>query len=639
MKSHVNQIYLLVRAVYLDACKKCAVKASFRDLRTIKSRVEQEGTSFLTITLPKFCSEIERSLEHGFVDHSSFRSFRKSGRIPAFLRGMTGRLFNKETGRINDGFSFTPSSYALTLGSIRQICLALKKVELPCAPERERKALEGFIEIEQSFEMFALSGEDAKMFDLVSSVLWDGVWGDFALDDIKLKHGPGQTAERISGNQKYVQYRWHDRLEPWFPVLGSAYPISCGTTDPDAAEFKDIKVISETEEQPVRVTPVPKTLKGPRIIAIEPVCNQFVQQGIKDYLYGKLERLSKTTGHINFVDQSVNQVLALRATAGGTDFATIDLSEASDRVPRDLALSMFRSNPDLRDAIDACRSRAAEMPDGRVVPLGKFASMGSALCFPVEAMYFYTICVIALLRETHLPVSHRNVYSVSRGIYVYGDDILVPAHASASVLDHLRKYNCKVNADKTFYRGPFRESCGVDAFLGEQVTPVYLRAVPPDNRGQASEILSTVATANQFLKAGYARASEFLFNIVEKLLGKLPAVVDRSPALGRHSNWIPVSTKFRWNRKLHRRELRLWVPSPVFCTDRLEGYGALSKCLSRLDNKTRPKIFDVNAVVDDYLAQIVIDDPQHLERSALYGKVALKRRWVSADNLAGYRTV
>jgi hypothetical protein len=619
MKSHVSDYLEVMQAIYLDACVTCAAKVSDRDLQTIRSRVKSEGVSFLTITLPSFCADFERSLADGMIDPILFRSFKKRRAIPAFLQGMLGHLFNSETGRINDEVLNNSPTFASDLVcSVRQICLAFKKIKLACTPEREKRAMESFIENERSFSMFPLPREDDEWFSRVSSVLWDNIMGDIRPDQLIPRHGPGQTAERIRGNRKYNWRFWHDRLEPYFPLLDSAYSASCGELGFKSEELEMVSIVYSDNEQPVRVTPVPKTLKGPRIIAIEPCCMQYAQQGIRRALYRLIESHWRTRGHINFHDQSVNQSLATKASISGR-LATIDLSDASDRVPIGYALQMFRSNPDLKDAIEACRSTRAEMPDGRIIPLRKFASMGSALCFPVEAMYFYTICVVALLRRLNLPVSARNVNRVSRHVWVYGDDIIVPARYAATVLEHLRKYNCKVNERKTFLTGRFRESCGVDAFLGKKVTPTYVNTAPPKNRQQVKELISWTEAANHFYKRGFLRTSQLLFEKVERILGELPWVSESSQILGRHHPWPTVPRK-RYNRRYQRLEISGWVQVPVYRTDFLEGYAALQKSLMKLEGL---KSLDAPR------------DGSHLERSALYGEVAIKRRWVSASNLAG----
>jgi hypothetical protein len=620
VKSNASVQMDMAYNIYIDACAKCTADVSdLRDLETIRSRVEDEGTSFLTITLPNFCRDFEKSLEVGFIDPTCFRSFRKYGSIPHFLRGMIGLIFDRETGRIYDESSSAYHSDSSTIvDSVRQICLAFKKIELECTPERVNIALQNFVSIEHDFSKFSIPEADLNEFSLVSAVLWDNVISTLRIADAVPRHGPGNTADKRSGNQKFVWLRWHERLEPYFPLIDSAYPISSY----GSKELKMVTLVSPEEEQPVKVTPVPKTLKGPRIIAIEPACMQYAQQAIRSLLYGALESSDLTRGHVNFRDQSVNQKLALMSSKTGR-LATIDLSDASDRVPWSLAMVMFRSNPDLSDSIDACRSTKAILPNGAVIgPLRKFASMGSALCFPVESMYFYTICVAALLRAHDLPVTLRNTFKVSRGVHIYGDDIVVPSIYAEVVLNYLQKYNCKVNNSKTFVSGNFRESCGVDAYKGELVTPVYLRQTQPENKQQVQKLLSWVSTANLFYKKGYWKTSSYMFARVEKILGPLPYVSEKSSALGRVTFRGGRSIE-RWGRRYQRFEVRAWVPRPVYRSDRIDGYAALMKTLLSLESTGRESL---NSLHDSF----TVSDVLHLERSALYGAVALKRRWVPA---------
>ena len=610
LKSNVSDYLEMAHYIYKDACAKCIADVSDpRDLETIRSRVKQEGLSFLTISLPKFCNDFERSLANGYIDSKYFQGFRKYRSIPSFLRGMISQLFDHETGRIYDETTIAANDFPTIIESVRQICLSFKKIEVDCAPHRVTAAFANFVAIEHEFSTFSLCEELHSKFSSVSSVLWDNMLHGLRVSELVPRHGPGATAEHISGNGKYAWLKWHDRLEPYFPLIGTAYPM--GISD-HLEELEKLTIVPETDELPVRVISVPKTLKSPRIIAIEPSCMQYTQQGIRSLLYETIESHWMTAGHVNFRDQSVNQSLAISSSNTGR-LATIDLSDASDRVPHDLAMEMFRSNPDLQGAIDACRSTRAKLPDGTVIgPLRKFASMGSALCFPIEAMYFYTICVVALLESNCLPVTSENVFNVSRDVYVYGDDILVPTTNAVTVLDYLQKYNCKVNVNKTFCSGNFRESCGIDAYRGYEVTPTYLRHLRPKNRQQATNLSSWVATANLFYKKGYWSTSSFMFKCIEAILGPLPYVSDKSGSLGRNS-FLGYRSATRWNDKLQRLEVKAWTPRPIYRKDELEGYGALTKSFLNLEAlKNLP----------------VSRDALHLEHSAVYGALALILRWV-----------
>lgn len=105
MKSQqeIADLLRLWRNVYLDVCDECSVVPDLRDYREVEARVIKEGVSFLTITLPAFCKDLERSLALGRIDSNAFQGFAKAGpkarAIPAFLQGMLSHLFDRVTDR------------------------------------------------------------------------------------------------------------------------------------------------------------------------------------------------------------------------------------------------------------------------------------------------------------------------------------------------------------------------------------------------------------------------------------------------------------------------------------------------------------------------------------------------------------
>jgi len=601
----------MVTCIYYDCCDRCdALQPQIRDLLTIRSRVEAEGLSFLTITLPDLGKDFEKALDQGFISPTLFRGFRKIGKIPAFLQGFFGLIFDKWSGRIlyNEEISSDPGHYPIVIECVRQLAYAFKKLRVACTPAREYRAVQDYKSSESDLSE-PVSYDQKNDFLGICRLLWSGVFGSFNPFSSVPKHGPGATADYVFGNSKYSCRLWHDRLEASFPLLSNAFH---NWNAFETEDFKKVTIVTEEQEQPVRVVFVPKTLKSPRVIAIEPCCIQYSQQGLSEMLVKALQIHPLTAGHINFDDQSINRSLALTSSKDGR-FATLDLSSASDRVPRDLALCMFQSNPDLMDAIDACRSMKAELPSGEVLTLRKFASMGSALCFPVESMYFYTLCIGALLDFHNLPVTFLNIRKVSRNVYVYGDDIVVPTDCASFVAEYLQKYYCKVNTAKSFWTGKFRESCGMDAYLGESVTPTYFRELPPSNKKHVKSLVSWVSTGNQFYKRGFWRTADHIKKRCEAILGKLPIVLETSPALGWHSFQSWYSTD-RWNMKLHRSEIRAWVPQPVYRKSCIDGMPALLKCLLSLE---RRKTGDATV------------DPKHLERAAKHGVFKLVRRWTT----------
>lgn len=575
----MNNSHMRLLLCVLDDSSIWCRTSTTRDFETITRRVENEGWSFITITLPTFCSDFERSLADGRIDRNSFMGFKrmKNSSLPAFLSGLMSIVFDSVSGCLLDN----PDIHAIAC--IRQICLLHKKVLLPCSKEREKQAFEGFVKCEHEVSIanrkVATLDDSIKIplgvFGEVSDVMWSSVLGDLsnkvASHDLIPRHGPGATAEKISGNQKYSIKRWHERLQPFFPADLFAIPSY------NALEMlEDIDFIEPDAELPVRVIQVPKTLKTPRIIAIEPVCMQYAQQALMAPMVSVLESHPLTGGKINFTDQTVNRELALSSSKSGR-FATLDLKEASDRVPASLVDRMLKTVPALREAIFACRSTRARVPGIGDQHLTKFASMGSALCFPIESMVFYTICISAELQRLGLRVSRTNLLRVSRDVRVYGDDIIVPVEAVPLVCSELEAFGLKVNFRKSFDSGKFRESCGMDAYDGTPVTPAYCRRTLPSNKRNALEIVSALSLSNQLYERGFWIAAQYLRDIVTGLNVPVPIVADTSPIIGRKS----FVFDYEYSRVcpiLHRRLARGIRIRTVKRTSVIDGYAALMKC-------------------------------------------------------------
>jgi hypothetical protein len=182
-----------------------------------------------------------------------------------------------------------------------------------------------------------------------------------------------------------------------------------------------------------------------------------------------LESHRLTKGYVNFTHQEVNRDLALHGSIH-EHIATLDLKDASDRVSLALVRRVFAKVPVVLQALEACRTTETQLPDGRLVELKKFAPMGSALCFPVEALIFWAILVSAMCKRTRLPLS-----VVGKRIFVYGDDIIVPVDWAPQCMLALERVGLRVNTAKCCITGPFKESCGMDAFKGVCVTPIRFR--------------------------------------------------------------------------------------------------------------------------------------------------------------------
>lgn len=201
---------------------------------------------------------------------------------------------------------------------------------------------------------------------------------------------------------------------------------------------------------------VPKDENKCRTIAIEPLLNMFIQKGVGSYL----ERVLSRNG-IDIRDQERNRRLAVEGSVTG-NLATIDLSDASSRIPRQLVRYLLPA--DWYALLDTCRSKVGLLPDGEWHTYEMFSSQGNAFTFPLETLIFYALCGAA-----------QENFSRSEGFSVYGDDIIVPTTSFHDVSDILEWVGGSVNYLKSFNYGSFRESCGGDYFAGVSVRPVYYK--------------------------------------------------------------------------------------------------------------------------------------------------------------------
>lgn len=547
------------------------------DYKKLESRVEHEGLAFLTLTLPQFGKDFEKSLELGKVESNQFLGFARSGGLPRFLGGFLSQVFDRGTGVLLDH----PSVDCIL--AVRQLTLLFAKILVQLPPEKERDAMLGYVSVDAEVKANdeVLSLDLLREFERMSLVLWADVCSelDREIDQglLRPRHGPGATADRLLGNKKYEQHEWTTRLESVFPFLDHALPSPRYRGELDVVNFRE-----PDAERPVRVITVPKTQKTPRIIAVEPTCMQFMQQAISKSMIQKLEdrRVGKNRlenpsfGLVGFRSQDPNREMA-RIGSREKTLATLDMSEASDRVSNQHVLSLFKWWPQLSEAVQATRSRKADVLGTGVIPLSKFASMGSALCFPVEAMVFLTVICLALEHDAKTRFTRSDIISLRGQVRVYGDDIVVPVGRVDSVISYLEAFGLKVNKSKSFWNGKFRESCGGDYYDGEWVTPVRVRRMFPSSLKQADEVISLVSLRNQLYFAGYWSTCEWLDRRLSDLLGAYPVVHPTSPILGRHSV-LPYEAE-RYDEDTHSPLVRGWVTRTKKPRSNLDGTRALVK--------------------------------------------------------------
>ncbi|DAD51595.1 RNA-directed RNA polymerase [ssRNA phage Gephyllon.3_9] len=619
MKSLVGLFVTLLK----DLGEQCGADGAGRDERSLLSRVEHEGMSFLTISLPAYASAFERALEVGTAAPWASTGFaRQRSGVPRFLAGFLRHVFDK-SGRLLDDPSID------CIRAVRQLCRFAKSVNLPCSTARQAHAIEAYVQCDAEVQEFSdeEDGSIVQAFRRVGAIVSADLELDEAQEAFKPVHGSGAVRERLTINERWARMPyWPRRLDDVgltarMAFFGHEEPLFGLEFEEESAWFPDS--VSPEHETPVKVTLVPKTLAKPRVIAIEPAAQQFAQQGVSRWFRGVLERHALTSGRVNFYDQDVNRSLAL-VESERRRMATLDLSEASDRVGLWHVRQAFSSSPDFLRTLMACRTERALLPSRREVrPLRKYASMGSALCFPVEAYIFFLSIIAARLQQSSLPVTRRTIAEKAKDVYVYGDDLVVPVDEAPAIIAGLEALGFKVNARKCFWTGKFRESCGMDAYDGHEITPVYLRRLPPSDRADVSGILSAVSTANQLHKLGLYRTRDRLRQAVERLLGPLPGdCPEGSPVVG----WVFPSSgepDRRWDFDLQRERKLCWTVIAPRVPDPLEGFGALAKCIRTREERAERTLAETLG-----WEMVLSAWEEHLTSSVRPYALKLKRRWL-----------
>jgi hypothetical protein len=516
------------------------------------------------------------------------RAFRKETVIPRLFKGLLLRVFDTSG-------TLRPDCDQAAVACLRQLYYTAKKFRLDSSDKRKEKVLNSFLTTESGLRQGSInwdlddpdwtylesvhldqlyltqSSSDETLFvedhqkiapelasaihsvqnvaDVITSTL-----GVFHPELWKMKHGPGAVSDAPAGTDKYLFPHWCQKLERVFPYAD--FGFANFNTWASHAVCDDYHVFRH--EPPSKLILVPKVLKSPRLIASEPTSHQWCQQSLKDFITNRVHN-SFIKGFISFRDQVPNQEMARRGSLDKS-LATIDLSEASDRVSCYLVERIFRKETSLIDALQACRTRWVKNPTGygtfEFLKLKKFSTMGSACTFPIQSLVFLSIALGTVLSVRGQRVTFRTINSLIGEVRVFGDDIIVPTDCADRVTEVLTLCGLSVNHLKTFGSGNFRESCGLDSFSGHDVTPVYVMSAPL--RPKPESIVSAVATHNNFLARGWYRCADYLAATVRRVSSQIRNVEFGSGDFGLQVlGYVDNShLEVRWNRDLQRRELR-----------------------------------------------------------------------------------
>ena len=371
-----------------------------------------------------------------------------------------------------------------------------KRQDLDLGVDRQAIAYEKFKQSEtlclETNRLFRKYAQGGFHFPLdVESVLFTAqrkiaeILGDLpSLEALKLHFGPGATT-----NVKKKNASARRKLSQVFSCSEDLIPIVADVLAevPSWVPFGESETVKlSVEIHPGKLSFVPKSAKTDRSIVVEPLLNTFVQLGIGDYMARRLTRFG-----IDIRDQTRNQSMARRGSLSGA-LATLDLSSASDTISTGLVESLLPDEWFL--FLSRLRTRQIETPDG-VVSQEKFSSMGNGFTFPLETLLFYALALACAEGR-------------SESVSVYGDDIIVPVDAVPLLAKTLTCCGFLLNPQKSFWSGPFRESCGKDYLLGIDIRPCYIKG---PLSGQSLFVLH-----NFYVRSGFPEAASMVLEWIDE---------------------------------------------------------------------------------------------------------------------------
>nr|UUW21139.1 MAG: RNA replicase beta chain [Sanya steitz-like virus 5] len=378
---------------------------------------------------------------------------------------------------------------------------------------------------------------------------------EFEVYEVSGRHGPGAVSDLKNGEDKYLFPSWSRRLS-------SVFPPAVMMTHWGWAEFG----IPDSWGSPAisKLIAVPKTYDKPRLIASEPTANMWCQQAILKWIRRNMTDVASTM--IDFSSQEPSRVMALHASQGDAlaiPLATIDLESASDRLLCSTVEKLFAPNPSLLLALMASRSVGirSEVVSKQTSVMCKYAPQGNATTFPVQSLTYATMALSSLIVSWGLDrgsITKELLLDLGRHLRVFGDDIIIPVDAVMHFGILAKHMLLKVNVDKTHISGKFRESCGMDAYNGVNVTPLYLSSLKPKPTSLSS-LASWVAVSNNARIRGYTMMSEYLADCIP---GKWRRCIPTSPT-PQEGLWLwhptlrtsyPDGAKIRYNSMLQQSE-------------------------------------------------------------------------------------
>lgn len=318
--------------------------------------------------------------------------------------------------------------------------------------------------------------------------------------------GVGFTSNNIAAKVSYLH-----------KVDSGLFP---GLTEPCYIPFDESVVIRD----------VPKNFKSRRIIAMPNARNAYHMQGIRSWIrryydshfYDYHGCVIPLTDLISLGDQNRNRYLAALGSSDGS-VATIDLTSASDSIACSLAMDILPKAV-VKECMKYRNTHAYyPSPDGpspqgtpycktpRLIQM--WLTSGDPMTYDSESLIFVSVLLAAMELGWNYGLidDPQKIHLVSS----VGDDLTCPSEVAPLVVELLGKLGFLVNEEKSYLTctalGQYRESCGLEALDGHDVSPMFYSRKTPDNR---AELVASFCALQHRLYHHHQLACEWLTDMI-----------------------------------------------------------------------------------------------------------------------------
>lgn len=395
-------------------------------------------------------------------------------------------------------FDMSQESQSLQAAAVRQLlALYTKDISLPTSIDKEAVALETFCET----EIICRQVND-KLYNLYEAASAGGPIYDRSLGDYRPQVWKQSEFNKLEPDLRKIIFLAQERIAS---ILGEVPSLSeltfefgpgssttvkqrttarhkldavpvCSKDSLGSIEslYETLPLYAHAHARRIRVGSgilsfVPKSAKTFRSMIIEPTLNTAVQKGIGSHIVKRM----KLCGLDLKNGWETNKRLARQGSLGSR-ISTVDGSSASDLIAYSVVDLLLQASPgwfellcNWRTSVVACKTFG-----NKLLTLAKFSTMGNGFTFELESLIFYSIACACC---NVMGITDDQIVTGEKPVAIYGDDLIIPSEVFPLYKATAEWFGFKINNEKSYISGPFRESCGGDYLNGTSIRPFYVK--------------------------------------------------------------------------------------------------------------------------------------------------------------------